>query len=440
MYFIRVSGSGAHGRDENGADTSRRVGDRGGHRRGVGVRAPGARLEGERLQPSVAGRRAPRRRWHRATAARRSAPGRLRGRNRLCDLGVEHRGHQQRRARVLAGRDRELDGPVAERRRELEPDLPGERPAHILLEHRRPLRDRRPAHGTRLLGARHGPGAKPGRRSPKEPASGSRRRTASRSTARAMARRRSRRPTTRPPRPATGRRSSWDRRRRPAPAPRSRSGYPDIVYLCANSPLEVSGPGRLCYKSLDGGITFTPAGYTSPTASNPRGCLSAAELQHGRRRQPGDDLPARELRTLGLRRRERRRGRERDMDPGRRTRPPGTTISGTNLQLAVDHADNLYAMWTANGLALPGGLARPCTDLERADDGRGARAFRTCSCRRSRPARRVMWRSPTTRARNPRRSCLAPTSRRPPTRSTRHRSSTAARSTIRPRRSSTTTD
>src|SRR5207249_2158420 len=31
------------------------------------------------------------------------------------------------------------------------------------------------------------------------------------------------------------------------------SGYPDVVYLCANSPFEVTGPGRLCYKSLDGG-------------------------------------------------------------------------------------------------------------------------------------------------------------------------------------------
>ena len=25
-------------------------------------------------------------------------------------------------------------------------------------------------------------------------------------------------------------------------------------------------------------------------------------------------------------------------------------MSGTNLQLAIDDADNLYAMWTANGL------------------------------------------------------------------------------------------
>jgi hypothetical protein len=46
-------------------------------------------------------------------------------------------------------------------------------------------------------------------------------------------------------------------------------GYPDVVYLCANSPFEVTGPGRLCYESLDGGATFTPIGYMSPTASNP---------------------------------------------------------------------------------------------------------------------------------------------------------------------------
>src|SRR5581483_10446168 len=48
------------------------------------------------------------------------------------------------------------------------------------------------------------------------------------------------------------------------------TGYPDVVYLCANSPLEVSGPGRLCYKSLDGGRSFAIAGYTSPSPSNPQ--------------------------------------------------------------------------------------------------------------------------------------------------------------------------
>src|SRR5436305_661160 len=60
-----------------------------------------------------------------------------------------------------------------------------------------------------------------------------------------------------PPRPAsTG-----------APQPR---GYPDVIYLCANSPLEVSGPGRLCYRSLDGGRTFAIAGFASPSVGQPQ--------------------------------------------------------------------------------------------------------------------------------------------------------------------------
>jgi hypothetical protein len=54
-------------------------------------------------------------------------------------------------------------------------------------------------------------------------------------------------------------------------APRP-TGYPDVVYLCANSPLEVTGPGRACYRSLDGGRTFISLGYLTPSASSPTGC------------------------------------------------------------------------------------------------------------------------------------------------------------------------
>src|SRR5438874_521690 len=47
------------------------------------------------------------------------------------------------------------------------------------------------------------------------------------------------------------------------------SGYPDVVYLCANSPLEVSGPGRLCYKSLDGAKSWSkPMMVAAPGAKN----------------------------------------------------------------------------------------------------------------------------------------------------------------------------
>src|SRR6266576_1675062 len=59
-----------------------------------------------------------------------------------------------------------------------------------------------------------------------------------------------------PPRPAsTG-----------APQP---SGYPDVVYMCGNAPFEVSGPGRACYRSLDGGATFALASYVFPSPSAP---------------------------------------------------------------------------------------------------------------------------------------------------------------------------
>jgi hypothetical protein len=46
-------------------------------------------------------------------------------------------------------------------------------------------------------------------------------------------------------------------------------GYPNVVYVCGNSPFEVTGPGRLCYRSLDGGKTFQPVGYVTPSPNMP---------------------------------------------------------------------------------------------------------------------------------------------------------------------------
>jgi hypothetical protein len=66
------------------------------------------------------------------------------------------------------------------------------------------------------------------------------------------------------------------------PPPAARSGqpqpshYPDVVYLCANAPQEVIGPGRACYKSLDGGTTFTSTGYEFPSAVAPSNCAALA--------------------------------------------------------------------------------------------------------------------------------------------------------------------
>jgi hypothetical protein len=126
-------------------------------------------------------------------------------------------------------------------------------------------------------------------------------------------------------------------------------GYPDVVYLCANSPLEVSGPGRLCYKSLDGGITFAPAGYTSPTASNPPDICPPLNFNtgvvdsQGTIYQPVNCEHSAYVVVSGDEGASERWIPEKDA-------PTGTVTSGTNLQLAIDQADNLYAIWSANGL------------------------------------------------------------------------------------------
>ena len=62
-----------------------------------------------------------------------------------------------------------------------------------------------------------------------------------------------------------------------APAP---TGYPDVVYGCVNgpAPVFVAGPGRVCYKSLDGGVTWSVAGAPLPSPLAP-GCLEFQEPQ-----------------------------------------------------------------------------------------------------------------------------------------------------------------
>ncbi|HVU74514.1 MAG TPA: sialidase family protein, partial [Mycobacteriales bacterium] len=51
-------------------------------------------------------------------------------------------------------------------------------------------------------------------------------------------------------------------------------GYPDVAYVCGNSPDEAIGPGRFCYRSLDGGASFAPAGFVYPSASAPKACFA----------------------------------------------------------------------------------------------------------------------------------------------------------------------
>jgi hypothetical protein len=127
------------------------------------------------------------------------------------------------------------------------------------------------------------------------------------------------------------------------------SGYPDVVYICANSPLEVTGPGRLCYKSLDGGTTFAIAGYESPTASNPPDICPPLNFNTGVVDSQGTTYQPVDCQSAAYVLVSHDEGSSytwiREPDA-----PTGTPVSGTNLQLALDHADNLYAMWTANGL------------------------------------------------------------------------------------------
>jgi hypothetical protein len=126
-------------------------------------------------------------------------------------------------------------------------------------------------------------------------------------------------------------------------------GYPDVVYLCANSPLEVSGPGRLCYKSLDGGVTFMPAGYTSPTASNPADICPPLNFNTGVVDSQGTIYQPVNCEHSAYVVVSRDEGASETWIP-EKDAPTGGPTSGTNLQLAVDQAENLYAMWSANGL------------------------------------------------------------------------------------------
>jgi hypothetical protein len=131
-------------------------------------------------------------------------------------------------------------------------------------------------------------------------------------------------------------------------APRP-SGYRDVVYLCANSPLEVSGPGRLCYRSLDGGRTFAIAGYASPSAGQPQDVCPALNFDppvvdsSGTLYQP---VTCQQSAYIVVSRDE---GSTYSWVPVPGA-PTGSVDSGPYLQLAVDHADNLYGLWQKDGL------------------------------------------------------------------------------------------
>jgi hypothetical protein len=135
----------------------------------------------------------------------------------------------------------------------------------------------------------------------------------------------------------------------PAPAGSAQPiGYPDIVYLCANAPFEVTGPGRACYKSLDGGGSFQLTGYASPTAANPQDICPPLQFRngvvdsHGTIYIPATCDQAAYILT--------------SHDEGaswswaKFTDAAGDFLQNQELQIAIDDADNLYALYPKSGV------------------------------------------------------------------------------------------
>jgi hypothetical protein len=122
-------------------------------------------------------------------------------------------------------------------------------------------------------------------------------------------------------------------------------GYPDVVYVCANSPFEVSGPGRQCYRSLDGGLTFSSAGFVFPSPTAPADSCPALASNGGVVDSAGttyQPVSCSQGAYVAV-----------SHDEGssytflaEKDAPPSNGLSGS-LQLAVDSADNLYGLWVS---------------------------------------------------------------------------------------------
>lgn len=125
-----------------------------------------------------------------------------------------------------------------------------------------------------------------------------------------------------------------------APQPR---GYPGVVYACANSPFEVSGPGRLCYRSLDGGVTFGRAGYVFPSPGSPVDSCPALATNTGVVGSDGtvyQPVSCSQGAYVAV-----------SHDEGATYAwfrvtgaPPSSGIAGS-LQIVLDAADDVYAVW-----------------------------------------------------------------------------------------------
>jgi hypothetical protein len=137
---------------------------------------------------------------------------------------------------------------------------------------------------------------------------------------------------------------------RGAPQPQ---GYPDVVYLCANSPTEAAGPGRLCYRSLDGGGSFTPAGYVFPSPQAPLDSCQALEANNGAVGPDGtvyQPVTCRAGAYLAVSHDEGatytwRRVPDAPGAPG----IAGVDADVGGLQVAVDDGGTVYALWQTEG-------------------------------------------------------------------------------------------
>ncbi len=176
------------------------------------------------------------------------------------------------------------------------------------------------------------------------------------------------------------------------------TGYPDVVYLCANSPAEVVGPGRLCYRSLDGGASFSVAGYVSPSPGEPHDTCPPLSANNAVVDSQGVIyLPFTCLGAAYV---------VISYDEGTswvwttlKDATPGSLLpdDAGRLQLAVDSADNLYALWSRND-QLYMAISRDHASRWSTPTVVSAQVCTRSNSRFSPPPARGRWESPTTGA------------------------------------------
>ena len=128
-----------------------------------------------------------------------------------------------------------------------------------------------------------------------------------------------------------------------APAAERPTGYPNVVYLCGNSPFEVTGPGRLCYRSLDGGLTFAEAGFVTPSQNMPPDSCPPLAANTGAVASDGTVYQPVSCNGASYVANSEDEGASYSFRqvPGA---PPSNGLSGS-LQIVIDRSDALYAEW-----------------------------------------------------------------------------------------------